>query len=39
MSSMLITSKFGQRKAHLQTLHIMRFLRKAIDPVECIRII
>lgn len=37
--SIFITSKFGQRKAHLQTLHIMRFLRKAVDNIECERII
>lgn len=37
--SIFITSKYGQRKAHLQTLHIMRFLRRAVDNIECERII
>lgn len=37
MLSIFTTSKFGQKKANLQTLHIMRFLRKAVDPIECER--
>lgn len=37
--SIFITSKYGQRKAHLQTLHIMRFLRRAVDKIECERVI
>lgn len=37
--SIFTTSKYGQRKAHIQTLHIMRFLRKAVDNIECERII
>lgn len=36
--SIFLSSKYGQRKAHLQTLHIMRFLRKAVDTIECQRI-
>lgn len=39
LSTMFITSKIGQKKAQTQTLHLMRFLRKAIDPIECVRII
>lgn len=38
LSTMFLTSKYGQRKAHTQMLHIMRFLRKAVDPIECERI-
>ena len=37
--SIFFTSRYGQRKAHLQTLHLMRFLRKAVDPIECVRIL
>ena len=38
LSTMFITSKIGQNKAKKQTLHIMRFLRKAVDNIECTRI-
>ncbi len=38
LSTMFITSKIGQNKAQKQTLHIMRFLRKAVDNIECTRI-
>jgi len=37
--TMFATSKYGQKKAHLQTLHIMRFLRKAVDNIECVRVL
>lgn len=37
LSTMFLTSKYGQKKAHTQMLHIMRFLRRAVDPIECER--
>ena len=36
--TMFITSKFGQKKAQTQMLHLMRFLRKSIDSIECNRV-
>lgn len=37
--SIFITSQFGQRKAHAQTLHLLRFLRKAVDSIDCVRVL
>jgi len=35
--SIFSTVKYGKRKAHTQMLHLLRFLRKAVDSVECKR--
>jgi len=35
--SIFSTVKYGKRKAHTQMIHLLRFLRKAVDSVECVR--
>ena len=35
--SIFTTVKVGKRKAHTQMLHLLRFLRKAVDSVDCER--
>lgn len=35
--SIFSTVKYGKRKAHTQMLHLLRFLRKAVDSVDCER--
>lgn len=35
--SIFSTVKYGKRKAHTQMLHLLRFLRKSVDSVECVR--
>lgn len=36
--SIFLTSKFGQYKGHTQMIHLLRFLRRATDSIECKRI-
>ena len=36
--SIVSTVKFGKRKAHTQMVHLLRFLRRAIDSVDCERV-
>jgi hypothetical protein len=36
--SIFSTVKFGKRKAHTQMLHLLRFLRRAVDSVKCVRV-
>jgi hypothetical protein len=36
--TIFFTSKFGRVQAHVQTLHILRALRKAVDGIECERV-
>jgi hypothetical protein len=36
--SIFFISKAGAVKAHTETLHLLRFLRKAVDSIECERI-
>jgi len=36
--SIFTVAKYGKRKAHLQMLHLLRFLRRAVDSIECVRI-
>jgi hypothetical protein len=38
LASIFIISRIGRQKAHLQTLHILRYLRKSVDEVDCMRI-
>ena len=38
ISTMFIASKIGQRKAHKQTLHIMRFLKNATNSIDLVDI-
>jgi len=35
--SIFSTVKYGKRKAHTQMLHLLRFLRRAVDSVDCVR--
>jgi cytochrome c-type biogenesis protein CcmH/NrfF len=35
--SIITVAKIGKRKAHTQMLHLMRFLRRALDTIECKR--
>ncbi|PIE50546.1 MAG: hypothetical protein CSA38_02815 [Flavobacteriales bacterium] len=35
--SIFLTSKFGQYKGHSQMLRLLRFLRRAVDTIECER--
>jgi len=36
--SIFSTVKYGKRKAHTQMIHLLRFLRHAVDSVECTRV-
>lgn len=36
--SIFSTVRYGKRKAHTQMLHLLRFLRRAVDSVECVRV-
>ncbi|MGV6861867.1 MAG: hypothetical protein ACWA41_08840 [Putridiphycobacter sp.] len=35
--SIITVARVGKRKAHLQMLHLLRFLRRAVDSIECVR--
>lgn len=37
--SIFITSKFGQYKGHAQMVRLLRFLRRAVDTIECERVL
>lgn len=37
LSSIFIISKIGTQKAHLEMLHLLRFLRRAVDSTDCVR--
>jgi hypothetical protein len=38
LSSIFAISFAGKKQAHTQMLHLLRFLRKAVDGVDCVRI-
>lgn len=38
LTSIFIISRIGRQQAHLQTLHLLRFLRKSVDEVDCLRV-
>jgi len=38
LTIIFIVSRIGRAKARLQMLHLLRFLRKAVDEVECYRV-
>lgn len=38
LSTIFYTSKFGKKQAHTQMLHLLRFLRKAVDDTDCVRV-
>lgn len=38
LTSIFFTSRYGKVKAHTQMLHLLRFLRRAVDSVECYRV-
>ncbi len=35
--SIFSTVKYGKRKGHTQMLHLLRFLRKSVDDIDCVR--
>lgn len=38
LSTIFFTAKFGKKQAHTQMLHLLRFLRRAVDQTDCIRV-
>ncbi|CAG5077232.1 hypothetical protein [Parvicella tangerina] len=38
LSTIFYTARFGKTKAHTQMLHLLRFLRKAVDETDCVRV-
>ena len=36
--SVFLTSKHGKVQAHVQTLHLLRALRKSVDDIDCTRV-
>lgn len=38
LSTIFYTSKYGKTRAHTQMLHLLRFLRRAVDETDCVRV-
>ncbi len=38
LSTIFYTAKFGKTQAHTQMLHLLRFLRRAVDQTDCVRV-
>jgi hypothetical protein len=38
LSTIFFTAKYGKTQAHTQMLHLLRFLRRAVDETDCVRV-
>ena len=38
LASIFLISQSGKIKAHTQMLHLLRYLRKSVDSIECVRV-
>ena len=39
ISTIFYTAKFGKKQAHTQMLHLLRFLRRAVDKTDTVRVV